>query len=97
MSIPAAGRESPTVHRLTGRLVWLVGGTLVLGLVGSGSGNQWFLLLAAAVLGVLVVGLAGRARLDGLVVDDAHRTRVSLGEQVPCRVTVMLPNPGVVT
>ena len=88
MSLPPDRRESPTAHRLTRRTGWLLGGTLLLGQVSWASGNGWFLVLAGACLGLLVAGLLDRARLDGLDVGVRHPTRSTVGEQVPCQVTV---------
>jgi uncharacterized protein (DUF58 family) len=53
------------------------------------TGNAWFLLLAGAAVGVLLMGVTSRARLDGLAVELSHQPRVAVGEQLSSRLTVV--------
>ena len=77
------GRTRPTGRALAVALVAF--GLANLAVV---SGSSWFVLLAGGAGGVLGVGLACRARIDGLQVELAHPPRSRAGDQLPVRVTV---------
>jgi uncharacterized protein (DUF58 family) len=80
--------DTGTSHRVTARAaVPVVLAFLLLNLLWL-SGNAWFLLLAGGSVGVLVVGLLSRARVDGLTVSLTHEPRVTVGDELSCVLTV---------
>jgi uncharacterized protein (DUF58 family) len=82
-----------TTHVLTARLAAPVTVAVVMGNLLWLTGNPWFLLLAGASFGAMLVLVASRARLDGLVVGLAHAPRVTVGDVLPCVLTVTNESP----
>jgi uncharacterized protein (DUF58 family) len=77
-----------TRHRPTSRVaVPVVLGAVLANLLWL-TGNAWFLLLAGAAVGVLVLGVMSRARLDGLAVELSQPPRVAVGDTLSSRLTV---------
>jgi uncharacterized protein (DUF58 family) len=81
-----------TRHRVKGRAVTVAVLALVMGNLLWLTGNAWFLLLAGAVVGALVVAVASRGRLDGLAVELAHPARVAVG--APLHTVLTVTNSG---
>ena len=81
-------QPSRTAYVMTGRAVTAAGLALLMLTLLWLTGNPWFLLLAGAVAGALVVALAGRARLDGLTVEVVHPPRVAVGDTLHTVLTV---------
>ena len=80
--------QTATTRRATGRTLAAVLAVVGLVILAVVSGSQWFLLLAGACSGLLVVGQLSRARIEGLAVELAHPPRVTVGDRLALRITV---------
>jgi uncharacterized protein (DUF58 family) len=81
--------SAATTHHVTGRLVSAVLLVIALGNLAVTTGSAWFVLLAAAMAGLVVVGVASRARLDGLALEIGHAARVTAGDLLGATITVV--------
>jgi uncharacterized protein (DUF58 family) len=81
-------QQSGTAYVMTARAVTTAGLALLMLTLLWLTGNAWFLLLAGAIAGALVVALASRARLDGLAVEVVHPPRVAVGDMLNTVLTV---------
>jgi uncharacterized protein (DUF58 family) len=81
-------QQSGTAYVMTARAVTAAGLALLMLTLLWLTGNAWFLLLAGAVAGALVVAVASRARLDELTIEVVHPPRVAVGDTLHTVLTV---------
>jgi uncharacterized protein (DUF58 family) len=81
-------QQSGTAHRLMGRAVTVAVLALLMATLAWLTGNAWFLLLAGAFAGALVVGVFTHGRLEGLAVEVEHPPRVAVGTEMSTVLTV---------
>ncbi|HVC72802.1 MAG TPA: DUF58 domain-containing protein [Mycobacteriales bacterium] len=81
-------QQSGTAYVVTARAGTAAGLALLMLTLLWLTGNAWFLLLAGAIAGALVVAVASRARLDGLTVEVVHPPRVAVGDTLHTVLTV---------